>query len=162
MLLRIKISRIILAASFLCLPLLSQAENTKPEYSPSRVVYDLSSPNPDVLENLLDRISMLQNVYNNNPFEASIVVVIHEGAIPLFVSASKINQMKSKLIKRLNKLMLRAKSLTMGEIIKFRVCETSAKIQGFSSVDMRKFTSMVLMADAEIIMLQNNGYAYMR
>lgn len=154
--------RIILFFSFLLPSFLLLADEIQRPYSPSKVVYDLSSSDPVVLKNILDRISMLQNVYNNNPFEASIIVVIHEGAIPLFVSANKRSLKNGKDLKKLENLMLRAKSLTLSDIIEFKICETSAKIQGFTPGDMQKFTSMVLMADAEIIMLQNNGYAYMR
>lgn len=128
------------------------AKETNSYYSPSKVVYDLSSSDPAVLKNILDRISMLQNVYNNNPFQASIIVVVHEGAIPLFV----------KTASKTSDLISRAHSLTLGEIIKFKVCEASAKMQGFSKKDFPEFTKMVPMADAEIVMLQNNGYAYLR
>ena len=54
------------------------------EYEPSKVVYDVSSPHPADLKNVLDRVGLLEKIYNNDSFEASIVLVIHEGAIPLF------------------------------------------------------------------------------
>ena len=122
-------------------------------YAPAKVVYDLSSPDPKALEHILDRASMLQNIYQNDPFEASIVLVIHEGTIPLFGNNEK-NQYPE--------LMLRARSLSMGEVIQFRVCKASASMQGYKKADIQDFVSMVPMADAEIVRLQHEGYAYLR
>ena len=121
-------------------------------YEPAKVVYDVSSSNPKALSHILDRASMLQNVYQNDSFEASIIFVIHEGAIPLFGNSDK-NQHAE--------LMRRARSLSMGEIIKFRVCKASASMQGYKKEDLQDFISMVPMADAEIIKLQHDGYAYL-
>ena len=126
------------------------------QYSPSKVVYDVSSSYPADLKNILDRVSYLQNIYNNDTFEASIVVVIHEGAIPLFKTPA-FNKNKQQ-----QSLMARARSLTMGDIIKFRVCDASARMQKISYDQLHNFVSMVPMADAEIIKLQSMGYAYMR
>lgn len=141
----------------LIIPVVLSADEIQTSYLPSKVTYDLSSPDPAVLKNILDRISMLQNVYDNNPFEASIVVVIHEGAIPLFAKNKKTGTRK-----KYAGLMRRAKSLALGEIIKFKVCETSAKMQGIVNEDLPDFTSMVPMADAELVKLQQSGYAYLR
>jgi len=131
------------------LPVLSYAQNG---YSPSKVVYDVTTSNAVELELILDRVSFLQNVYNNNPFDASIVLVIHNEAIPVFVNTNP----------KYANIRQRAKSLTLGEIIQFRVCEASAKIQGFSHEQFDTFLQLVPMADAEIIQLQNLGYAYLR
>ena len=122
-------------------------------YAPSKVIYDVSSKDPATLENILNRISLLQNIYDNNPFEASIVIVVHEGAIPLFVTKNK-----QKIVTH---LMDRARSLSMGDIIQFRICEASARMQKITKNDLHDFTTMVPMADAEIVMLQHNGYAYL-
>jgi intracellular sulfur oxidation DsrE/DsrF family protein len=149
--------RIILFICLFYLPCQLLADQNQKNYSPSKVVYDLSSSDPAVLQNILDRISMLQNVYNNNPFESSIVVVVHEGAIALFVENNK----DAKMI-GYEDLMLRAKSLTLGEVIKFKVCEASAKMQSISVSDLPEFVSMVPMADAELVDLQQSGYAYLR
>jgi intracellular sulfur oxidation DsrE/DsrF family protein len=121
-------------------------------YNPSKVVYDVSTPVAEELGHLLDRASLLQNVYDNNSFEASIVVVVHEGAIPLFAKTSDKHQA----------LRQRANSLSLGEIIQFRVCAASAKMQGYKSTDFPSFVKVVPMADAEIVMLQQQGYAYLR
>ena len=122
-------------------------------YQPAKVVYDVSSSDSKALAHIFDRASMLQNVYQNDSFEASIVFVIHEGAIPLFSNRDK-NQH--------SELMRRARSLSMGEIIQFRVCKASARMQGYKKEDLHDFVSMVPMADAEIVQLQHEGYAYLR
>ncbi|WP_455205423.1 DsrE family protein [Kaarinaea lacus] len=122
-------------------------------YSPAKVVYDVSSADAVAVNHILDRVSLLQNMYDNNPFEASIIIVVHEGAIPLF-SKSQIHEHRD--------LVRRANSLTMGDIIQFRICSASAKMQGFTQKDFPDFVKMVPMADAEIVMLQHNGYAYLR
>ncbi|MES9924426.1 MAG: DsrE family protein [Candidatus Thiodiazotropha endolucinida] len=131
---------------------LSVVSTTHAEYAPSRVVYDVTSSDPLDLKNILDRVSLLQNLYGNNSFDSKIVIVIHEGTIPLF----------TKTTAKYADLMQRAKSLTYGEVIEFRLCTTSAKLQGYPANDFHEFITMVPMADAEIIMLQNNGYAYLR
>jgi len=103
-------------------------------YRPSRVVYDFSNPDPIVLGQMLDRASLLQKIYQNDVFESSIVFVIHEGAVPLFVKdvASPFQEM-----------MQRAKSLVLGEIIQFRICKASAVMQGFEENDLQDFVKMV-------------------
>jgi intracellular sulfur oxidation DsrE/DsrF family protein len=122
-------------------------------YAPSKVVYDISTPDPEALGLIFDRVNMLQNIYQNDSFEASIVLVIHEDAIPLFGANDKTMQPE---------LMQRARSLSLGEIIKFRVCKASAAMQGFKKNDLQDFIVMVPMADAEIVKLQQEGYAYLR
>ena len=145
--------RLLLAILFFIISTFLWATEDQKSYKPAKVVYDLASPEPKVLENVLDRISMLQNLYDNNSFEASIVIVVHEGAIPLFTNDDK---------NKYSQLMLRARSLTMGEIIQFRICAASARMQGYDASDLQDFTTMVPMADAEIVMLQQQGYSYMR
>ena len=122
-------------------------------YTPAKVVYDVSDPDASALSHILDRTSLLQNIYGSDPFAASIVIVIHEGAIPLFTESQQSKH---------TDLMRRANSLAMGEIIQFRICSASAKMQGFTKKDFPEFTTMVPMADAEIIKLQHEGYAYLR
>ena len=125
-------------------------------YKPSKTVYDISSSNPADLDNILDRVGLLQKIYNNDLFEASIVLVIHEGAIDLFKDSAL------SIDKERQNLMARARGLSMGEIIKFKVCEASARMQNISRDQLSDFVSMVPMADAEIIKLQQQGYAYLR
>jgi len=121
-------------------------------YSPARVAYDVSSSSQEEVEHILDRISLLQNLYGSDSFDASIILVIHEGAIPFFTRSSKHSN---------RKLIQRARSLTLGDVIQFRVCAASARMQGFSSRDFDDFITLVPMADAELVQLQHTGYAYL-
>lgn len=122
-------------------------------YQPSKVVYDVSSPRLSSLDNIISRVGLLQKVYNNDSFEASIVVVVHEGAIPLFKTGGNLDQ---------SALMDRARSLTLGEIVQFKICEASARMQKIKLSDLEDFVTMVPMADAELIKLQQLGYAYLQ
>lgn len=122
-------------------------------YQPAKVVYDVSSHDANDIKHILDRVSLLQKIYGSDSFDASIIIVLHEGVIPLFAKA---NQNKHK------DLMRRANSLTMGDIIQFRLCSASARMQGFKHIDFHDFIAMVPMADAEIVQLQQKGYAYLR
>ncbi len=129
------------------------AENKNTSYKPARVVYDVGASRPGRLANVLDRVSMLQNLYGTDPFDASIVVVVHGGAIPLFATRN---------LKQYKGLMERASSLTASDVIEFRMCGASARLQGFEAADIHGFVTVVPMADAEIVRLQHQGYAYMR
>ncbi len=122
-------------------------------YAPGKVVYDFSSPDPQMLNNILDRASALQNIYGGNSFDASIVIVIHEGAIPQFARGKPARDEAT---------MRRVASLATGEVISFRVCAMSARMQGLGAEDFDKFVALVPMADAEIVRLQRDGYAYLR
>jgi len=123
------------------------------EYAPDKVVYDVSSDDPAVLQRILDRASLLQDLYGNNPFDASIVIVVHEGAIPLF-SVRDPAQNRG--------LIDRARSLSLGDVIRFAACRASARMQGYEDGDLADFVAMVPMADAELVRLQRAGYAYLR
>lgn len=123
------------------------------EYRPAKVVYDLFSADPKKIANILDRVSLLQNLYGTNPFEASIVVVVHGGSIPIFSQARD---------KQHGDLMRRARSLIQSEVIQFRMCAASARMQGYQARDIQDFVTMVPMADAELVRLQHAGYAYMQ
>jgi len=122
------------------------------EYTPAKVVYDVSSAEPKHLKSILDRVSLLQTMYAGDPFAASIVIVLHEGVIPLFAKQGAKHQ---------NELVGRARDLAAGEIIRFRLCAASAKLQGFGRKDFDEFVELVPMADAEIIRLQQAGHAYL-
>jgi intracellular sulfur oxidation DsrE/DsrF family protein len=126
---------------------------TEPDgYAPAKVVYDVSSAEPVKLLQILDRVSLLQTIYGSDPFAASIVIVIHEGAIPLLAKSSQ--QYHPNLANR-------AQGLAMGEVIQFRLCQASAKMQGYGRRDFEDFIKLVPMADAEIVRLQHDGYAYL-
>lgn len=121
-------------------------------YAPSRVVYDVSTSDPAALGGILDRAVLLQDLWGNDPFESTIVVVIHEGAVPHFAQAGQDN----------GALLDRARGLALGGIIHFRLCRASARMQGFEDGDFPDFIDMVPMADAEIVHLEQSGFAYLR
>ncbi|MEJ2441025.1 MAG: DsrE family protein [Gammaproteobacteria bacterium] len=58
--------------------------------------------------------------------------------------------------------MQRAQSLSVGGVIEFRMCRLAAKRAGLEPKDIHGFVSMVPDGDAEIIMLEQQGFAYMR
>lgn len=123
-------------------------------YAPQKVVYDVAASSTAELESVLDRVSFLNNLYQANPFDASIVVVLHGDEIPFFAIRNH---------RKHHELMARAQSLTLAGPIEFRMCVVAARARGFKPEDFHGFVRMVPMADAEIIKLQReNGYAYMR
>lgn len=123
------------------------------QYRPAKALYDLTSGDEKVVANILDRVSFLNNLYGGDPFESSIVVVVHGDAIPFFVH---------KNYAQYQELMKRANSLMTGTTIEFRMCRAAAKMMGYEPKDVHGFVKMVPMADAEIIRLQREGYAYMQ
>lgn len=129
------------------------AKESHQKYSKQHVVYDLDAKSEGHLSNIISRAGYLSKLNGNDPFDNKIIVVIHGNAIPFF----SINQTN-----KYRKIMELAYSQTLNEIIEFRMCSASAKLQGFISDDIHGFITMVPMADAEIVRLQSKGYAYMR
>ena len=123
-------------------------------YQPQKVVYDLSSGDENALTSMLDRVSYLSTLYGNDPFDMSVVIMVHGNAIPFFTR---------ERFEKYRDVMHRAQSLAVGNAIEFRMCQAAARVQGLSPADIHGFVSMVPMADAEIIRLQSEeGYAYMQ
>lgn len=122
-------------------------------YEKLKVVFDVTRDSPAYLASVLDRASYLSILNGANPFDGKIVLVIHGGAIPLFAAR---NYQKYKA------LMDRAQSLSVGDVVEFRMCRLAARNAGFAPNDIHGFVTMVPMGDAEIIQLQQQGYAYMR
>lgn len=123
------------------------------KYDPGKVIYDLTSGNKEDISNILDRIGYLFKLYESDTFDSSIVVVIHGDAIPFFA----IDEMDKH-----SNIMRRAQSLTVGTSIEFRMCRAAAKVMKYEPQDIHGFVQMVPMADAEIVRLQRDNYAYMR
>lgn len=124
------------------------------EYAPHKVVYDVSVDNRGRFERVLDRVSYLNNLYGADPFDASIILVLHGDEIPFFALENQTQY---------HELMRRAHSLTVGGIIQIRMCRIAARGHGYAPKDIHGFVQMVPMADAEIVRLQREeGYAYMR
>jgi len=124
------------------------------DYKPQKVVYDVATKNVGHLTSVLDRASYLSTIYHADPFDASIVIVLHGDEINFF---ARKNYAKYK------ELMQRAESLTVGGIISIRMCRIAAKGHGYEPQDIHGFVKLVPMADAELVRLQTEeGYAYMR
>ncbi|HSH84213.1 MAG TPA: DsrE family protein [Guyparkeria sp.] len=129
------------------------AELTEKIYAPAKVVYDVSAADATELNYTIGRVSHLNNEYAGDVFDAHTVVVLHGDEIPLFTAEKYAENME---------LMERAQSLTLAGNIEFRMCAAAAELHGVKPEDVHGFVNMVPMADAEIIELQNQGYAYMR
>ena len=123
-------------------------------YSKQKVVFDTTYGSVDQLTSILDRASYMSQLNGADPFDTKIVIMIHGEAIPFFTSRN---------FARYKDLMVRAHSLSLGNVVEFRMCKASARLQGFKPKDIQGFIKMVPMADAEIVRLQQEeGFAYMR
>lgn len=123
------------------------------QYEAAKVVYDVAVNTPKALDSLLDRVSGLDAEYSHNPLDASVVVVLHGPELKFF-DIRNFGQYEA--------LVRRAQSLSVGTAIRFRVCQRSARNQGIAPEYLHGFLDLVPMADAEIVKLQQQGYAYMR
>ncbi len=124
------------------------------EYKPQKVVYDVSVDSVKKLNSVLDRASYLSKITGADPFDSSIVLVLH---------GSEINFFAIKNFEKYKELMQRAQSLVEGEVLKIRMCRIAAQGHGYETEDIQGFVEMIPMGDAEIIRLQNEeNHAYMR
>jgi len=124
------------------------------EYQPQKVVYDVAVNSLQAMTSVLDRASYLSKITGADPFDSSIVLVLHGGEIPFFATGN---------YARYKALVDRAQSLVAGEVLKIRMCKLAAAGQGYQPKDIHGFIEMVPMGDAEIIRLQNEEqHAYMR
>ena len=124
------------------------------KYKPNKVVYDLKSGDKNYVSRVLSRAIHLQsNIYESDTFDSSIVMVIHGDAVPLFAIEN---------LKKYRDMMDRAQSSTVGTSIEFRMCRVAARQRNYEAKDIHGFVDMVPMADAEIVKLQHDNYAYMR
>ena len=127
---------------------------TATEYKPQKVVYDVHVKTVAAVESVLDRASHLSTITGADPFEQSIVLVLHGRELSFFAIE---NYGKYK------DLMTRAQSLVEGEVISMKMCKIAAQSQGYAPEDIHGFIEMVPMGDAEIIRLQyEEGHAYMQ
>ena len=130
-----------------------QAKSVEKTYSKQKVVYDVSVKTVAQLESVLDRASYLSALNDADPFDSRIVIVLHGDEIGYFAIRN---------YAKYRDLMARAQSLTVGGIIDIRMCRVAARRRGFEPQDIHGFVNMVPMADAEIIELQKQGFAYMQ
>ena len=123
-------------------------------YKPQKVVYDVAASSIETFSHVLDRVSYLNNVYRADPFDASLVMVLHGDEIPFFAISN---------LEKYRDLMQRAQSLTVAGPVEFRMCQVAAKGHGLEPEDIHGFIKVVPMADAEIVRLQQEeGHVYMR
>lgn len=126
---------------------------TQVTYRPAKVVYDLIPGDAETLRNILDRVSILQNLYGADPFDASIIVMIHGPSVRQFVTDHPDRQAAA---------MARTRDLAQAGVIRFAMCKMSANFQGYADDQIEDFVTLVPMADAELVRLQAMGYAYLR
>lgn len=135
-------------------PLWGGAEVKHINYKPQKVVYDVNVKTLAAMNGILDRASFLSKLTGADPFDSSIVLVLHGPEIEFF---SRKNYSKYK------ELMHRAQSLVEGETLKIKMCKLAAEGLGYEPNEIHGFVEMVPMGDAEIIRLQNEeGHAYMQ
>ena len=121
-------------------------------YSKQKAVFDTAAGTLKELTSVLDRASYMSNLNGGDSFYTKIVIVLHGDAIPFFAS---------KNFAKYKDLMVRAQSLSTGDVIEFRMCRASAMLKGLKAKEIHGFIKMVPMADAEIVRLQqeeNFGY----
>ncbi len=131
-----------------------RAKLTETVYKPQKVVFDVTSSTIGGLTSVVDRASYINTITGSDPFDSSIVLVVHGSAVPFF--AIKNTEKYRALMERIN-------SLVFSETIKVKMCRIAAKSYGFDPKDIHGFVEMVPMGDAEIVRLQNEeDHAYMR
>jgi intracellular sulfur oxidation DsrE/DsrF family protein len=130
-----------------------QAKILEKSYSKQKVVYDVAVKTIAQLQNVLDRASYLSALNDADPFDSKIVIVLHGDEIAFFAIRN---------FAKYRELMVRAQSLTVGGIVDIRMCRVSAHRRGFEPAEIHGFVTMVPMADAEIIDLEKQGFAYMQ
>ncbi|VAW67353.1 hypothetical protein MNBD_GAMMA09-2621 [hydrothermal vent metagenome] len=124
------------------------------EYKPQKVVYDVNVKTLSAMNGVLDRASFLSKITGADPFDSSIVLILHGSEIPFF---ARKNYLKYK------ELIHRTQSLVESETLVIKMCKIAAQGQGFKPDEIHGFIKMVPMGDAEIIRLQNEeGHAYMQ
>jgi len=153
---------VLLAAATVLLPAVAAAAGNTPwgraeakdiDYSNQRVVFDVAVASVERMNAVLDRASYINNLNGGNPFDTSIVLVLHGDEIPFFAIEN---------LDRYQALMTRAQSLTVGGVIEFRMCRVAARGHGYEPEAIHGFVTLVPMAEAEIIRYQHRGYAYLQ
>ncbi|HKJ71569.1 MAG TPA: DsrE family protein [Gammaproteobacteria bacterium] len=157
-----RLSVLLLGLSALILPADAAAAETAPwgraeakeiDYTHQKVVLDITVDSVERMNAVLDRASYISNLNGGNPLDTAIVLVLHGDEIPFFAVAN---------YPEYQELMTRAQSLTVGDIIEFRMCRVAARSHGFEPSDIHGFVTLVPMAEAEIIRYQQKGYAYLQ
>jgi intracellular sulfur oxidation DsrE/DsrF family protein len=127
---------------------------TSTEYKPQKVVYDVTTGKLEIMDHVLDRASYLSTITGADPFDQSIVLVLHGSAIKFFAIENT---------GKYQNILTRAESLVSGEVLKLKMCKLAAEAQGYRPEDIHGFVELVPMGDAEIIRLQyEEDHAYMQ
>ena len=131
-----------------------RGSSTDTEYKPQKVVYDVHVKTVGAVESVLDRASYLSTITGADPFEQSIILVLHGQELDFFAI---------KNYQKYKELMHRAQSLVEGEVLTIKMCRIAAKSRGYEPEDIHGFVEIIPMGDAEIIRLQyEEGHAYMQ
>lgn len=130
-----------------------RARSVEQTYAKQKVVYDVAVRTEAALRSVISRAQLLADLNGSDPFDSKVVIVLHGDEIPFFAL---------KHHGQHRELMQRAQSATLAGVIEFRMCRLAAQGHGFEPKDIHGFVTMVPMADAEIVRLQQEGYAYMR
>ena len=121
---------------------------------PLRVVYDVAVDTPEAVDNVLARASHLSNMTGADPLEGSIVLVLRGGEVAYFAKDEYATH---------KQLVERARSLSVGGIIKIKMSELALKVRGMSPDDVHEFIEIVPFGDAEIARLQiKESHAYLQ
>ena len=122
--------------------------------SPLKVVYDVAVDSQEAVVNILARASHLSNMTGADPLEGSIVLVLHGDEVEFFTKDN---------YETYQSTIDRAKSLTVGGIIKIKISELALKVRGMSAADVHDFIEIVPFGDAEIARLQvEMAHAYLQ
>ncbi len=131
-----------------------EANVTQTKYKPQKVVYDVHVKTVEAVESVLDRASYLSTITGADPFDQSIILVLHGKELSFFAI---------KNYEKYKELVHRAQSLVESEALTIKMCKIAAQSQGFAAEDIHGFIEMVPMGDAEIIRLQyEEAHAYMQ
>ena len=121
---------------------------------PLRVVYDVAVDSPEALNNVLARASHMSNMTGADPLEGSIVLVLHGNEV-VFFNKDDHDTHRS--------IVDRARSLSVGAVIKIKISELALKVRGLSADDVHSFLEVVPFGDVEIARLQaQEGHAYLQ
>lgn len=130
------------------------ADVTQTKYKPQKVVYDVHVKTVEAVESVLDRASYLSTITGADPFDQSIILLLHGKELSFFAI---------KNYEKYKELVHRAQSLVESEVLTIKMCKIAAQSQGFAAEDIHGFIEMVPMGDAEIIRLQyEEAHAYMQ
>jgi len=130
-----------------------RAKSVEQSYSGQKVVYDVAVATESAMRSVISRAQLLADLNGNDPFDSKVVIVLHGDEIPFFAVKNHANY---------GDLMQRAYGATLSGVVEFRMCRPAAQGHGLEPADIHGFVTMVPMADAEIVRLQQEGYAYMQ